>query len=90
LRNLAIIAAAALLVSASAAFAASGQDQAKQPDPNEIVCRAGQPVTGSLLPGPRVCHTRQEWDDMQRQTQDGVSQMQVRSTDIDSMHTPGN
>lgn len=90
LRNLAIIAAAGLLFSASAAFAGSDQDQSTQPDPNEIVCRAGTPVTGSHLPGPRECHTRKQWDDMQRHTQDGVSQMQVRSMDIDSMHQPGN
>ncbi|HUJ03774.1 MAG TPA: hypothetical protein VLW75_09070 [Rhizomicrobium sp.] len=87
--SLTIIAAALFL--AGPAFAAdTGQqsDQAK-PDPNEIICRAGEPTTGSLLPGPRVCHTRKEWDDMQRQTQDGVSQMQVKSMDSNLHNTPG-
>lgn len=87
MRNLAIIAVAGLLVSASAAFAGS-EDQSKL-DPNEIVCRSGQPVTGSHLPGPRECHTRKEWDDMQRHTQDGVSQMEVRSMDANT-HSLGN
>lgn len=45
-------------------------------DPNEIVCRPGEPAIGSRLPGPRVCHTRKEWKDIQFQSQQQLWQMQ--------------
>ncbi len=82
----AFIAAAFLL--AGPALAQTTQ-QTTQEDPNEIICRTGEPVTGSHLPGSRECHTRKEWDDMQRQTQDDISRAQIKSMDSDLHTTPG-
>ncbi len=48
-------------------------------DPNEIVCRRGEPVVGTRLPGPRVCHTRKEWKDIQYQTEKNIEQMQQQA-----------
>jgi hypothetical protein len=31
------------------------------------------------LPGPRVCHTQKEWDQIQRDAQDALSNTQQRS-----------
>jgi hypothetical protein len=43
------------------------QPQAKAADdPNEIVCRPGDPILGSRLPTARICRTRKEWDQIQR------------------------
>lgn len=39
-----------------------------QSDPNHVVCRAGQKPVGSMLPGPRICHTKREWDDLTEQS----------------------
>ena len=48
-------------------------------DPNEIICRRGEPVVGTRLPGPRICHTRKEWKDIQYQTQQNIQQMQQKA-----------
>ena len=82
----AIIAAAVLLAGPALAQTAP---QTTQDDPNEIICRSGEPVTGSHLPGPRECHTRKEWNDMQRQTQDAISHVQIQSMDSNLHAAPG-
>lgn len=46
-------------------------------DPNRIVCRSGTPPTGTRIPGPRVCHTQREWDDMRQQSQEQLTKMQA-------------
>jgi hypothetical protein len=44
-------------------------------DMDEVVCRRMK-VTGQLLPGPKVCRTRGQWVDMQKQSQYDVEQAQ--------------
>ncbi len=31
-------------------------------DPDAMVCKAGEPIIGSRIPGPRQCRTQREWD----------------------------
>ena len=45
------------------------------PDPNEMICH-NQPVTGSRLIKTKVCHTRAEWDQASRDTQQTVGNME--------------
>jgi hypothetical protein len=44
----------------------------------EIVCKKTK-VTGQLLPGPKVCHTRGEWEEMSRQSQYQLERVQQQS-----------
>ena len=44
-------------------------------DPNEVLCRR-LPVTGELTPGPKICHTRAQWDEIQHQTQREIERAQ--------------
>jgi hypothetical protein len=37
-------------------------------DPGEVQCKRFK-VTGELIPGPKICHTRAEWEEIQRQSQ---------------------
>lgn len=55
---------------------ASNTTDSSTPDPDEIVCRAGEPPMGSHIPGPRICHTRRDWDAMRKQNQEDVERMQ--------------
>jgi hypothetical protein len=59
---------------------AYGQETAQtgQGDQNKsdrIICKEVV-VTGSLLPGPRICHTKAEWDDIQRQSELDLRKLQ--------------
>jgi invasion protein IalB len=38
------------------------------PDPNEVICESEAPPTGSLLGGARICRTRHQWSEQERQT----------------------
>ena len=68
--------AAVLLGGALLSQTALGQQAAPAPvpdvtqqghdDPNEIICRPAEPILGSRLPGPRLCRTRREWDQLKR------------------------
>jgi hypothetical protein len=49
--------------------AAATQTSDSDNDPNAIVCKSMAPATGSRLGGRRVCQTRKEWDDFQKQNQ---------------------
>ncbi len=72
--------AAALAQDASApaqAAAAPVSQAAPQDDPNEIICHAGEPILGSSFPGPRTCHTRKEWDQIKRDSQDALYHQQM-------------
>jgi hypothetical protein len=62
---------------ASAPAAAPTAQAAPQDDPNEVVCRAGEPILGSRFPGPRTCHTRKEWDQIKRDSQDALYHQQM-------------
>jgi hypothetical protein len=69
MKSLILIASAALV--AGAAFAqtqSTGSDKqgAAKDDPNETVCRSMR-ESGSRLKGVRVCMTRAQWTDLQRQ-----------------------
>jgi hypothetical protein len=47
-------------------------------DPNEVICRAGEPILGSRFPGPRVCHTRREWAQIQQDSQQALVHQQMQ------------
>jgi hypothetical protein len=38
-------------------------DGRKKDDPDRIICKSPD-VTGSRLPGKKICHTKREWDDI--------------------------
>jgi Spy/CpxP family protein refolding chaperone len=61
----------------AAAPAAAPMQAAPQDDPNEIICHAGEPILGSRFPGPRTCHTRKEWDQIRRDSQDALYHQQM-------------
>jgi len=62
---------------ATAPAAAPATQAAPADDPNEIICHAGEPELGSRFPGPRTCHTRREWDQIQRDSQDALIHQQM-------------
>ena len=45
-------------------------------DPDRIVCRAPESVTGTRIPGHRICHTQQQWDELQKQAEQDLMQRQ--------------
>jgi hypothetical protein len=47
-------------------------------DPNEVICRPGEPQLGSRFPGPRQCHTRREWDQIKRDSQEALFHQQMQ------------
>jgi hypothetical protein len=54
----------------------TGSSATTSNDPkSRIVCKEVQ-VTGSLLPGPRICHTKAEWDEIQRQSEATLREVQ--------------
>jgi len=61
----------------AAAPTAAATQAAPQDDPNEVVCKAGEPIIGSRFPGPRTCHTRREWDQIKRDSQDALFHQQM-------------
>jgi hypothetical protein len=58
--------------------AATAQPAAPADDPNEVICRKGEPILGSRFPGPRVCHTRKEWAQIQQDSQKAVFDQQMK------------
>ena len=60
-----------------AAPQATQQPAAPADDPNEVVCHAGQPIVGSRFPTGRVCHTRREWDQIQKDSQAELFRQQM-------------
>lgn len=65
----------ALLVAGGLAFA-DGNNAGDNRDPNEIICHAGKPEIGSHISGPPECHTRAQWEQMQRDAQKDLDRMQ--------------
>lgn len=58
--------------------AAQAPQAAPADDPNEVICRAGEPIIGSRFPGPRQCHTRREWDQIKRDSQEALFHQQMQ------------
>jgi hypothetical protein len=54
-------------------------------NPNQTVCRHEE-VTGSRLAGPRVCHTRQEWAQIDSDRRNGIDTTTARG---DLLHPVG-
>lgn len=61
-----------------AAPQATQQPAAPADDPNEMICRSGEPIIGSRFPGPRTCHTRKEWDQIKRDSQEALFHQQMQ------------
>jgi len=59
------------------AATAPAAQPAPQDDPNEMICKSGEPILGSRFPGPRVCRTRKEWDQIRRDSQDALYHQQM-------------
>jgi hypothetical protein len=57
--------------------AAPASQAAPQDDPNEVICKSGEPIIGSRFPGPRTCHTRREWAQIQKDSQDALFHQQM-------------
>src|ERR1700677_2044411 len=53
------------------------QRAAPADDPYEVVCHAGQPIVGSRFPTGRTCHTRKEWDQIQKDSQEALFHQQM-------------
>jgi len=62
---------------ATPAAAAPATQAAPQDDPNEVICHAGEAPIGSRFPGPRICRTRREWDQIKRDSQDALVHQQM-------------
>ncbi|HEV2561140.1 MAG TPA: hypothetical protein VGT78_03275 [Rhizomicrobium sp.] len=81
--RLVIIAAAfaGLALSAGAAFAddAAATPTSTTGDPDKIVCKQGDPTTGTRLGATRTCRTQREWDDLQQQAQKTLVESQLKS-----------
>jgi hypothetical protein len=46
-----------------------------QLDKNEMICKRGDVTTGSRFPAPPICHTRMEWEQLQRNARELVNGM---------------
>jgi hypothetical protein len=55
-------------------------------DPNEVICHAGEAPIGSRFPGPRICHTRKEWAQIQKDSQDALFHQQMERSANGSGH----
>jgi hypothetical protein len=80
------LASAALLLSLSPALADPDTTATPQPDPgSRVICKEVE-VTGSLLPGPRICHTKAEWDQISHDSQQNLRDVQDNGTNMTSGH----
>jgi len=85
MKHSALLLAAFVLSVPALAFADDATPAAaSDSDQDKIVCRKGEPITGSRLPGPTVCHTQREWDQMRRDAQSTTTQMEMKGT----LHNP--
>jgi hypothetical protein len=62
---------------APAAAPAVSPQAAPTDDPNEVICHKGEPILGSRFPSSRVCHTRREWNQIQKDSQDALFHQQM-------------
>ena len=51
-------------------------------DPNRVVCKQGQAPVGSRIPGPRICHTQHEWDQMEQDAQHTVTTIEMNNNHV--------
>jgi len=79
LRGMAVLAMLALASGAGGGFAwadtangTTGTAGAPIGDPNEMVCKQVDLITGSRLPGPKICRKRMEWEQIQRSGNEGL------------------
>lgn len=76
-----IPAVAACVIVASPAIAQTTDSQAAQAQPAKakLICEKEQ-ETGSRLGGRRVCHTKEEWDQIRAETRQNLEKIQQQST----------
>jgi hypothetical protein len=76
--HLAIVSTLGILALSGAALAqtASAPSQPPQDDPDQIICKVTPPPTGTRLGGGRECHTKREWDQQKKDSQDATSHAQ--------------
>ena len=80
------LATASLLLFVSPALADPDTTSTPQPDANSrVICKEVE-VTGSLLPGPRICHTKAEWDQISHDSQQNLRDVQDNGTNMTSGH----
>ena len=51
-------------------------------NPEQVVCRTDDAPTGSHLPGPRVCHTQKQWDEIADRAHRGVGEFANPNGDL--------
>lgn len=73
-----VISATSLLMAGMSALAQDAQQAPANSDPDQIVCRDGDAVTGTRIRGARICHTQREWDDIRRQARDIVAHSEMK------------
>ena len=71
-----MVLSAALLLTGTAAIAADGREP-ESGKKNGMICRA-QGETGSRLGGKKVCMTREQWEDMKRETRQNIDRAQTQ------------
>jgi len=80
------LATASLLFFVGPALADPDTTPTPQPDPgSKIICKEIE-VTGSLLPGPRICHTKAEWDQISHDSQQNLRDVQDNGTNMSTSH----
>jgi hypothetical protein len=81
------LATASLFFLVSPALADPDTTATPQPDPNSsrVICKEVE-VTGSLLPGPRICHTKAEWDQISHDSQQNLRDVQDNGTNMTTSH----
>jgi len=59
-------------------------DTAQTPidNPDEIICKQTPPPTGSRLGGGRECHTRRQWEQMQKDAREVTQDRQTRDLEL--------
>jgi len=82
MKKVALLLTAAVLCAPMLAFAEDATPTAN--DQDQIDCRRGEPITGTRLPGPTVCHTKREWNQIQQDAQKTTSEIEAKGT----LHNP--
>jgi hypothetical protein len=62
---------------AAPATTANTTTAATDEDPNEIICREGDLMLGSRIPGQRICQSRKAWNDLAYRSQRETEQIQM-------------
>jgi hypothetical protein len=45
---------------------------------DRVVCRSGEPISGTRFKGPRQCKTQREWEEIRMRARHDLAKMQVR------------